>query len=86
MCYNNNLPAGAANDPRAPWNINDDLCRYCDEETIREMFIEEHYTKEQIENDEIDEDAVDDYIGGHGLCRECHDEDHADDWDSDDDY
>ena len=80
MC-NSNLPAGAANDPRAPWNINDDLCRYCDKETIREEFLYENYTKEQIANDEIDEDAVEDYIGEHGLCRSCYDEDHADDWD-----
>jgi RNA polymerase subunit RPABC4/transcription elongation factor Spt4 len=80
MC-NSNLPAGAANDPRAPWNINDDLCRYCNEDDIREEFLCENYTKEQIENDEIDEDAIEDYINEHALCRSCHDEDHADDWD-----
>ena len=79
MC-NNNLPAGAATDSRAPWNINDDLCRYCDKDIIREMFLEETYTKEQIENDEVDENEIEDIIGEHSLCRQCHDEDHADDY------
>ena len=81
MCYNSNLPAGAANDPRAPWNINDDLCRYCDKETIREEYLVENYTKEQIANDEIDEDNVEDYIGEHSMCKDCYDDDHADDRD-----
>jgi hypothetical protein len=76
MC--NNLPIGTTDDPRAPWNINSDLCRYCDEGTIREEFLCENYTKEQIENGEVDEDAMEDYISEYNLCHDCYEEDIAD--------
>jgi hypothetical protein len=79
MCHSDYLPLGAANDPKAPWNIDDDLCRYCDEDIIREIFIEETYTSEQLMDGDIDEEEIKDYISEHSLCRQCHEEDICDD-------
>ena len=70
----NNLPAGAENDPRAPWN-SDDYCRYCDIDVIRAQ-------AKEIVDDPEDDTAVDSVteslLSEIGLCRSCKEEETAD--------
>lgn len=69
-----NLPAGAENDPRAPWNARD-YCRYCDIDQIKAQ------AKEMAE-DSDDDTAVDSIteslLTEAGLCRRCMEEEIAD--------
>jgi hypothetical protein len=67
----NNLPSGAEQDPRAPWNVNHNLCKYCDSEEIRENFIEQNKIGP---DDEVDEVALEEYSEKHPICDDCYDE------------
>ncbi len=73
-----NLPAGAENNPHAPWNQVDDLCRYCDRDIIEGMALEnaEHtnWGYEEILEAMLDEAD---------MCHDCFKEEQADD---DDDW
>jgi hypothetical protein len=73
---NNNLPAGAAMDSRAPWNIDRKLCCYCDKEEITEVFFEE------VTDEEFDETKLEEFISEHQMCKDCYKEEMAD-WDED---
>ena len=70
---NSNLPTGAINDVRAPWNQVDDLCKYCDRDIIRGM----------AQEAAPDESDVDEYMEAMleeaGLCSDCYKEQEADD-------
>ena len=50
-----NLPAGAENDPYAPWNQKDKLCRYCDKEEIQEQLFRIIALDSTLDDDRIDE-------------------------------
>lgn len=77
MC-NNNLPIGAENDPRAPWNIDYNLCRYCDRDVIKDTFVHNTYTEEQINNNEIEDDLIKEHISEYDLCSNCYEEEISD--------
>jgi len=70
---NSNLPAGAERDATAPWNQVDDLCRYCNRDTIRGI----------AQEAALDESDVDEYMEAileeAGLCKDCFKEEQADD-------
>ena len=72
---NSNLPMGAEKDSRAPWNQVSDLCRYCDQDTIREMAVEA--APDESDVDEYYESMRDEA----DLCRDCFKEQQADDED-----
>lgn len=74
---NSNLPAGAEHDVTAPWNQVDDLCRYCDQDTIRSM------AQESVPDESDTEEHYEAMLDEAGLCRECQKEQDADD---DDDW
>ena len=71
----NNLPSGAEHDSRAPWNVDHNLCKYCDSEEIRENFIEQN--KIGLD-DEVDEADLEEFREEHVLCEYCYDEHWAD--------
>ena len=70
------LPTGSENDPNAPWNQAEDLCRYCDVDVIKEMAIaladDGHKDVEDIEQHLLDNSD---------LCKDCYKEQEADDID-----
>jgi hypothetical protein len=66
--YHSNLPAGAENDPNAPWN-EPELCRYCDEEYLEDLAQEE--CKDSQDIDEF-EQVYDKILAQVGLCKSCH--------------
>ena len=70
-----NLPAGAESNPHAPWNQVDDLCRYCDRDIIEGM-ASENAEETDREYEEILEAMLEEAT----LCRDCYDEENADDW------
>lgn len=72
-----NLPSGADNDPLAPWNRTDLLCRYCDEDVLL------GYIKKQIADDpDCQDDCVDEEIerrlSEQPLCKDCAKEEYYD--------
>ena len=75
---NSNLPAGAANDPRRPWEDAEPLCRSCDTDAIGEMV--DQYLAEHPRCNEWD-DAYEelDEMGSFGYCKYCRLEQMADD-------
>lgn len=81
-----NLPEGAENDPRAPWN-EPNLCRYCDYDILCDIY-EEHIVKE-IELQQMEFDSEEDYmeflqeemdvlLSEQGLCPQCAKEEYYD--------
>ena len=70
-----NLPAGAENNPHAPWNQVDNLCPYCDRDIIKGMAAENADGADR-EYDEILEAMLEEST----LCRNCYNEENADDW------
>jgi hypothetical protein len=77
-----NLPPGSNDDPLAPWNNDTKLCRYCDEEMIREILTEELIGDPMCDPDCVAE-LVDEVISEYGLCKQCAKEEY---YDYDDDY
>ena len=71
---NSNLPAGAEHDVTAPWNQVDDLCRYCDRDTIRSM------AQEATPDDADVQEHFEAMLEEADLCRDCFKEEQADDW------
>jgi len=69
------LPSGSQDDPRAPWNQSDDLCRCCEREEILSLYRQEHPLAEELDDDgnPLDPQAPDaeDYVDGFGLCNPC---------------
>ena len=70
-----NLPAGAEQDVRAPWNNVEGLCRNCDRDIIEGMAME----NADVTNRDYDE-LLTAMLDESTLCRTCHEEEHADDW------
>lgn len=69
-----NLPAGARNHPKAPWNT-EDLCRYCDDDQLKDI------AKDQAQdpNDDYEIDELYEKIkASTGLCRQCFNDEIAD--------
>ena len=77
-----NIPAGAQNDPLAPWNQPDKYCKQCDSEQLRDIL----YTQVEVEG-ECDDDCVEEEVeyrlSLHPLCKDCAKEEY---YDHDDDY
>jgi ribosomal protein L40E len=69
-----NLPTGAQNDPKAPWNAQD-LCRYCDIDQIRDKARE---MVEDPENDTAVDAVMETLTNDVGVCRGCREEDTVD--------
>jgi len=83
-----NLPNGAENDSRAPWNEYDNLCRYCDADVLYDFFIEE--VSKDLGVQMMEFDSEEDYLeflheqaefnlSEHGLCKQCAKEEYYDD-------
>ncbi len=73
---NNNLPLGADVDSRAPWNVNQKLCCYCDKEEITETYFD------KIDEEEFNEEKLNEFISEHPMCKQCYEDEMAD-WDED---
>lgn len=69
-----NLPAGAENHPKAPWNT-EDLCRYCDLDTLKD--IARDHVSDPDDEYEYDKIFTEIYLTT-GICRHCKDEETAD--------
>jgi hypothetical protein len=69
------LPAGAEQDPRAPWNQPDEYCSCCQREEIFSLYRQEYPLAEELDDDGnlIDPQAPDeeDYVDAFGLCDPC---------------
>jgi hypothetical protein len=69
------LPSGSQDDPRAPWNQSDDLCRCCQREEILSLYRQEYPLAEELDDDgnPLDPQAPDaeDYVDGFRLCGPC---------------
>lgn len=72
-----NLPAGAENDPYAPWNQKNKLCRYCDKEDIQDELFRAISVDETIDEDRINE-IVDEELDKFPLCPQCAKEEYYD--------
>jgi hypothetical protein len=72
-----NLPSGAENDSRAPWNEYDNLCRYCDEDILYA-----HIRKEVEQDPDCKEDCIDEQteliLSEYPLCKQCAKEEYYD--------
>jgi len=71
------LPTGSENDPNAPWNEAEDLCRYCDVDVIKEMAMS------IVDIDRDVEDVEQELLDNADLCKDCYkeqEEDDIDDW------
>ena len=79
-----NLPSGADNDPLAPWNQPDKLCRYCNAEELRDILYKQVELDEECEDDCIEEE-VEYRLSQAPLCKDCAKEEYYD-YDDDDDY
>jgi ribosomal protein L40E len=71
MNFNSNLPVGAMYEKSAPWN-EEDRCRKCDADELREEYLCKHYTEEQQANGEYDDKEVEDYVRSFSLCEGCY--------------
>jgi len=78
---NFNLPEGANQDPLAPWNQKTKLCRYCDEQDIKDLLWSQ-FALEPFEEDEIEE-LVEQHLSEYPLCRSCAKEEYYDYTDED---
>lgn len=72
-----NLPAGAENDPYAPWNQKSKLCRYCDKEDIQDELFRAISVDKTIDEDRINE-IVDEELDKFPLCPQCAKEEYYD--------
>jgi hypothetical protein len=79
-----NLPPGSSDDPLAPWNKSDKLCRYCDAEDLRDILYEQVLQDEECADDCIDE-RVEELLSAQPLCKDCAKEEYYD-YDDDNDY
>jgi hypothetical protein len=77
-----NVPVGSDNDPLAPWNKSDKLCRQCDSEHLRDIIYQQVVDTEECEDDCIDE-RVEELLSQQPLCKDCAKEEY---YDYDDDY
>jgi hypothetical protein len=77
-----NIPVGSDNDPLAPWNKSDKLCRHCDSEHLRDIIYQQVVDTEDCEDDCIDE-RVEELLSQQPLCKDCAKEEY---YDYDDDY
>jgi hypothetical protein len=77
-----NVPIGSDNDPLAPWNKSDKLCRHCDSEHLRDIIYQQVVDTEECEDDCIDE-RVEELLSQQPLCEDCAKEEY---YDYDDDY
>jgi hypothetical protein len=77
-----NLPAGAENDPYAPWNKSSRLCRYCDADILRDTIANEVLKDPDCEEDCIDE-QVELILSEQPLCTACAKEEYYDYTDED---
>jgi len=82
-----NLPAGSVNDPLAPWNDYNNLCKHCDADILYDMFIEDVAKDLQVQL--MDFDSEEDYmdflheqaelnLSEHRLCKQCAKEEYYD--------
>ena len=58
--YSDNLPLGAQNDPRAPWNEEDeknDTCRYCGAECVDQYCDESCYRADMADYNDQDNET-----------------------------
>lgn len=72
-----NLPLGAENDPYAPWNQKDKLCRYCDKEEIQEQLFRIIALDSTLDEDRVDE-VIDEELDKFSLCPQCAKEEYYD--------
>lgn len=72
------LPAGADNDPNAPWNFDNNLCKYCNSNEI----YAEAYTIAEEQSLDISE-VFDEINSECSICDECAREQLADEDDDD---
>jgi len=72
------LPAGSENDPNAPWNMGEPVCRYCDEELIKQISMQ---LAEGLNRDP--DDLEQEFLDNAEICKDCYKEQEADD---DDDW
>ena len=77
-----NVPPGSNDDPLAPWNKSNKLCRYCDAEELRDVLYENVLAEEDCDDDCVDE-RVEDLLSLQSLCKDCAKEEY---YDYDDDY
>jgi len=72
-----NVPAGSDNDPLAPWNQHDNLCRYCDEDILYK-----HIRSEVEQDPDCEEDCIDEQteliLSEYPLCKQCAKEEYYD--------
>jgi hypothetical protein len=73
-----NLPSGAENDPRAPWQSNNTLCRYCDSDLIYETLREEMLGFDPDCDEDCVEERIEEIISEYPLCKDCAKEEYYD--------
>ena len=82
-----NIPKSAENDPYAPWNAYNDLCRHCDADILYDFFMEEVVKDLGVQMMEFD--SEEDYmeflheqaefnLSEHRLCKDCAKEEYYD--------
>ncbi len=77
-----NLPPGSSNDPFAPWNKSDKLCRYCDAAIIRDQIYQALVNDEDCNDDCVDE-QIEITLSEYPLCTACAKEEYYDNTDED---